>query len=203
MRTAHKINDKLVCIETEQKIVQRVWDIQDETEIDKEPQNGSFVQYYPSGIIAVKGQYENEKMQGTWEYYHGNGEIKNRFAVKNGIMDGPYIEFNEAGIDIAKGQYKDGKKDGEWVWRYETGELKEIGNYKDDVLHGPYVAYYKNGNVREKGRYSKGKLHGEYTTYFADGTERAHGTNVNGKPRRITVNSNIDKIIQQLTNQTK
>ena len=203
MRTAHKINDKLVCIETEQKIVKRIWEIQNETEIDKEPENGWFLQYYPSGIIAVKGQYENGKMQGKWEYFHGNGEIKNIFLVKNGIMDGPYTECNEAGIEIAKGQYKDGKKDGEWVWRYETGELKEIGNYKDDVLHGPYIAYYKNHHIREKGRYSKGKLHGDYVTYFADGTERAHGTNVNGKPRRITVNGNIDKIIQQLTNQTK
>lgn len=201
MRTAHKINDKLVCIETEQKIVQRIWEIKAETEIDKEPQNGWFLQYYPSGIVAVAGQYTNGKMNGKWTYFHGNGEIKNRFQVKNGIMDGPYSEFNEAGIEIAKGQYNDGKKDGEWVWRYETGELKEIGNYKDDVLHGPYVAYYKNHHIREKGKYSKGKLHGEYTTYFADGSERAHGTNVNGKPRRITVNGNMDKLIKELKEQ--
>lgn len=201
MRTAHKINDKLVCIETEQKIVQRIWEIKAETEIDKEPQNGWFLQYYPSGIVAVAGQYTNGKMNGKWTYFHGNGEIKNTFHVKNGIMDGPYTECNEAGIEIAKGQYNDGKKDGEWTWRYETGELKEIGTYKDDVLHGPYIAYYKNHHIREKGKYSKGKLHGEYTTYFADGSERAHGTNVNGKPRRITVNGNMDKLIKELKEQ--
>ena len=200
MRTALKINNKLLCIESDQGIVQRIWEIKDE--IDKDPQNGIFIQVYPSGLIAVHGQYKDGKMDGTWEYYHGNGEIKNRFDVKNGIMHGPYSEFNEAGIEIAKGQYKDGKKDGKWTWRYETGELKESGTYKDDVLHGEFVCYYKNAAIREKGKYSKGELHGEYVTYFADGTERARGTNVKGKARRITVNGNIDTLIKQLKTAT-
>lgn len=198
MRTAHKINNKMICVECEQNIVQRVWVIADETEIDKEPQNGWFLQYYPSGIVAVAGQYTNGKMDGKWTYFHGNGELKNTFHVKNGVMDGPFLEYNESEIEITNGQYKDGKKDGEWTWRYETGELKEIGNYKDDLLHGPYVAYYKNGKIREKGKYSKGKLHGEYDTYFADGKHRAHGTNVNGKARRITVHGNLDELVKEL-----
>ena len=198
MRTAIKLNDKLICVESEQNIVQRVWVIENETDIDKDPQNGWFLQYYPSGIVAVSGQYINGKMDGKWVYFHGNGEIKNTFQVKLGVMDGPYIECNEASVEITNGQYKDGKKDGEWIWRYETGQLKEIGHYKDDILHGPYAAYYKNGNIREKGKYSKGKLHGEYDTYFVDGTERAHGTNVHGKPRRTTINGNMDKLIKEL-----
>lgn len=56
MRTAHKINDKLVCIESDNGIVQKVWDIKDETEMDKEPQNGRFLQYYASGYLAISGQ---------------------------------------------------------------------------------------------------------------------------------------------------
>lgn len=198
MRTIHKTNDKIFCIESDHGIVKKLWEIKDESEIEKEPQDGMFLQYYASGYVAISGQYKNGRMDGEWKYFHGNGELKNLFTCKDGIMHGDYIEVNEGGVEIINGHYENGLKTGKWTWKYDSGEIKETGSYKDDLLDGEFICYYKNGNIREKGKYSKGELHGAYETYFNDGSLRAKGTNVKGKPRRITTNSNIQIIINKL-----
>ncbi len=73
-----------------------------------------------------QGSFTDGKKDGSWEWYHDNGQIE------------------------TQGTYKDGEKDGSWECYYDNGQLWEKGTYKDGNRDGPWVGYLPDGTVWEE-----------------------------------------------------
>jgi antitoxin component YwqK of YwqJK toxin-antitoxin module len=94
----------------------------------------------------LTGSLKDGKQEGTWVYYHDNGQL------------------------WEKGNYKNGKKHGAWVWYWKNGQLKYKDNYKNGKKHGAQVLYHKNGQLFRKGNYKSGEREGAWVSYNNDGT---------------------------------
>jgi len=90
-------------------------------------ENEYFVQYQGS-VVAQYGQlkktYKDGKVDGPYEDYYENGQIRFKTTLKNGKEDGPYEEYYENGQLKIKTTYKNGELDGPTKEYYENGQLK-------------------------------------------------------------------------------
>jgi len=77
-----------------------------------------------------EGNIKDGKRDGTWTWWHENGQIQQ------------------------EGNYKDDKKDGTWTYWDKNGLKSSEGNYKDDDLVDKTVfKYYDNGQIEEAKNY--------------------------------------------------
>ena len=74
-----------------------------------------------------EGYIKDGKRQGTFKYYHKNGQLR--------------IEE----------KYRNGKEEGSYKIYYSNGNLLKEGTYKDGKSNGPYKSYHLNGELKEKG----------------------------------------------------
>ena len=139
-----------------------------------------------TGKITGKtiGSFKNGKEDGSWVYYHDNGQLDSKGDYKNGNGDGFWIGYYENGQLKSKGNWKNGKKDGSWFNYYQNGQLDSKGDYKNGKKEGSWVSYYTNGQLDYKGEYKNGKQEGSWVWYDENGTiitELLTGTYKDGK----------------------
>ena len=107
-----------------------------------------------SGAIFVRN-YKDGKPDGPWEWYHENGQLKQKGSYKDGkVTDGPFEVFHRNGELWQKGSYKDGLRDGLWEYHWDhilftPSGLKSKGSFKDGQKEGPWEYYYRDGSSRE------------------------------------------------------
>lgn len=85
--------------------------------------NGFYTEYYPGRKqVKLRGWMdEQNRRQGTWDYYAENG------------------------IHLSMMEYQDGLKHGIFFQRYPTGVIRRTGNYKSDKQVGDWVHYDEKG----------------------------------------------------------
>ena len=93
-----------------------------------------------------RGSIKNGNLEGYWENYWPNGQLKWMADLKNGRVEGFYNDYWENGQLRAKGNYKNFRREGLWVNYYPNGQLESKGSYKNGELNGYWVFYLKNGN---------------------------------------------------------
>ena len=74
-------------------------------------------------------------------------------VVGCGLIDGPYETYHDNGQLREKGTMKDGKWDGPVEWYHDNGQLFQKGTYRDGVEDGPSEGYHENGQLCRKGVY--------------------------------------------------
>ena len=90
---------------------------------------GPFVEYYDNGLIACKGEFQdNDKVAECFVYYP-TGETNKEQIKINDVPDGPFIVY------------------------FKNGHPYIQGNYKKGVLEGEYIVYSIDGNVKLKKQY--------------------------------------------------
>ena len=105
------------------------------------------------------GIFKDGRRDGRWEYYHENGQLKQKVTYKDEKPDGSYEVYFDNGNPEWKGTYKNGKMHGIWEWSYENGHMRV----------GPFTGYHKNGFLRVTGEYKDGKKDGQWMLYDEDG----------------------------------
>lgn len=102
-------------------------------------QTKSFLDYYPSGQLKIKGQLLHDSIKvGNWHYFKSNGQLLAKGKFVNGYKKGKwkYIDYKDK-IHIKKFKEK---------YREEL-ELDENGNLiiKDIYSDGGCYVVYRNG----------------------------------------------------------
>ena len=141
--------------------------------------NGTYKEFYPSGILKMEGQNIDEKSEKEWIYYHETGETEAIGNFKYGLRDGVWQYFHPNGQLAAKGEFKNGEKTGIWKYLYEDGSVNSEGIMKNDQKDGFWKLYYPSGIVKGEGRYDLGS--GEYIEFYENGKQKARGAMVSGK----------------------
>ncbi len=96
-------------------------------------------------VIAI-GELVNNKKQGRWKFYLGNGMLWREVEFKNGIENGSWKMWHEETGKIYIDQYLiDGKSNGYWREYYENGQIKEEGGYMKGK-YSPINFWDENGN---------------------------------------------------------
>lgn len=124
-----------------------------------------FIDRKISGEKLASGSYkktsEGIKYEGTIRSYYPNGETKNEYKYKNGLMEGEQLEYDNYGGKITK-HYKNGEIQGNYYYhttiegiktKYSTKDGKMIwespntNNRKMSFNHGTQWEYYIANNI--------------------------------------------------------
>ncbi|MDY0343900.1 MAG: toxin-antitoxin system YwqK family antitoxin [Lentimicrobium sp.] len=154
---------------------------------------GAWQKTDPLGRLIYKGNFENDKPQGTFIYFDTTGKVKaeTRYSANgneafttsyypNGrkMSEGLYLNekregewkfFNQDTILISEEHYENGQGVGVWKNFYQNGALLEEITYKNGVKDGPWKQYYYDGPLKLSAKYINGKLEELATFYHPNG----------------------------------
>ena len=81
------------------------------------------------------GSFNVGKREGSWEYYHKNGQLWMKGNYKNNKAYGIWEEYYDSGQLNNKGNFTNQKKDGFWEWFNTDGTVRDTltGTYKNGL----------------------------------------------------------------------
>lgn len=169
--------------------------------------HGPYCEQLRSSRVVVRGQYENDEREGTWqEFYHQddakvsketnykagkkdgaetsyfeNGQLYEQLTYEDGFMCGPYEQRNEQGRTVEKGFYKNNKPTGLWQKFDSNGVLQKETTYAD--VDDADRVDLSQMNVRlGKSKSLVGVKNGVSRTYYPNGTVESETMYQNGVP---------------------
>ncbi|UPT69151.1 MAG: hypothetical protein M0D57_11275 [Sphingobacteriales bacterium JAD_PAG50586_3] len=165
---------------------------------------GPWKKYDAEGKLKYEGQFKDDKPDGKFTYYYGDGKtkmvsvysangtvarVKTYDELYSKVMaEGRYVNEKKDSIWtyytldakqesqlISTESYDKGIKTGTWKTFYPSGKLFDSKIYKNDLLEGAWLEYFEDGTPRLKATYVKGMLQGVATYYALDGKKVAEG----------------------------
>ena len=150
--------------------------------------NGSYSEWFRSGVLRVvetyksnkrvgksqtywdinidgkhylreTGSYSNNKKVGVWKYYHQNGQLH----YKDSLDQGSRI------------------LDGAYVFYYPNGNKKKVLSYKGGKSDGTWSCWYEDGSLKSQGNYLNGRENGDFKVWYSNGQLMIAETLINGK----------------------
>lgn len=162
--------------------------------------DGFYREFYPTGEKFVEGQYKDGHQDGTWTYYHKNGQVQRTVTYKNGLPDGSTEVHNADGAVVAKRNFKSGKRDGTWEIFDETGKQQlRLESYADGLADGVWKVWFPSGQLRTEISMKKGTREGRSQEWDEKGNQRADATFVAGKADGVATlwDANGKKVVRE------
>jgi antitoxin component YwqK of YwqJK toxin-antitoxin module len=106
---------------------------------------GPFAYYFEKGTPKLKGEYNNDLLNGEVTAWYENGNTKYRFHYENGVKKGKSVSY------------------------FSNGNLEQEVNLKNELPHGLMKTYYEAGNPRLEAEYNEGVRDGMYKSYHLTG----------------------------------
>ncbi len=122
-------------------------------------ENGTVIEFYPSGIIKSKINFKDGKIHGKAYFYTEDSKLILEQSFENGVLEGYSIEYNLDGNIKSKILYHNGKlaetneekkeenkenTQNEPVISTETLKIEEITTKKINLARGKKIFVYKN-----------------------------------------------------------
>ena len=168
---------------------------------------GPFTLYFPKGIKAMEGNYNNNIQQCVWKFYYRNGQLKDSGMLKNNQMVNTWYSWHENGQLFSMANYPSDEslpdkytpvrlpgnpgvladepitnaKDGAWKSYHPNGKLKDSGNYKQSVKDGFWISWHENGELESKGFYNLDTQEGKWEYFHSNGQPSTIETYKNSK----------------------
>ena len=130
--------------------------------------DGLYESFHPNSQLKEKGNYNNGKEDGLQEKFFDNGQLQEKRTIENGKLV-LHQTFDQEGNPLNDLIYKDGKKTGVEVRFYENGQLEERGNFKNGEMDGLWEFYQENGQLEFRSNYKDGKWDGFIEFFNEDG----------------------------------
>lgn len=123
--------------------------------------------FYPeSGVLAAKGDFDENGKTGEWNNYHANGRLMEKAEYLNGQINGKYFYYNEAGVLVSEGAVENGERTGLLVGYDLYGVKKFEENYINGKLEGEFKEFHPNGNLATQAQFKDNLVDGELTLYY-------------------------------------
>lgn len=123
---------------------------------------GPFTEYYISGQLKSRGQFEEGLQTGEWKNWYESGQLQSIVNYENGLPHGNFFRYSVEGKIIESGSYRDGHFHGEIISNgtttdYKNGSVKEKtkkDNAESDTKEKRFQLFKKeNSEEREKGKW--------------------------------------------------
>jgi antitoxin component YwqK of YwqJK toxin-antitoxin module len=118
--------------------------------------------------IIAEGDYLNEQKEGSWTEYYPTGVVKMVTSYVKGKKQGPQVIVDENGQVTEKAYFYDGQLHGTYV-KYNRKSIKEERTYQFGKLNGMLRLYHDNGKLMEESPYENGVREGIAKWYNTDG----------------------------------
>lgn len=93
--------------------------------------NGKYTEWFDNGNLWKRGNYENNKQAGFWEYFAFDGYRYESGNFKNDMRDGIWIAQDSIGRKTTATTYVRGKRDGEMRLYNDKEEVTTIQHFKN------------------------------------------------------------------------
>ncbi len=159
-----------------------------------------------NGQNIVAWNFDQGIRNGTWTWWHGNGQKRLEATFKNGHLDGDVSAYNRDGQRTAKTTYVDGRRlatstgwytlsqkrfegcylraanmsDPTYDWWNDTVTTTDAKPAGPDLKHGAWTEWYPSGNKKTEGRYDHGVAVGRFTWWYENGQKQAEVDYQNG-----------------------
>ncbi len=133
--------------------------------------NGIFLEKSILGDSSLSGSYKNGKKSGLWKFYYYTGKIEKICNYDEDRMEGKYQYFYDNGQVNTEGFYKSGQKNGLWTWYTKFGVRDMSGNFKEDQQHGDWTYWYPTGEIAYTAQYKMGLKDGNWNYFYKDGSK--------------------------------
>jgi antitoxin component YwqK of YwqJK toxin-antitoxin module len=119
--------------------------------------------YNKDGTISGKFLMNDDKyaVDGEQILRYGNGNVKQRDIVVNGVYNGPHFEYYESGEVMFEYSYKEGKIHGPFKEYYESGVLNTEREFVDGINRGMINYYSEDGELANSEESSRDKYYRE------------------------------------------
>lgn len=87
--------------------------------------DGPFEEYYENGQLKEKCTYKDGRQDGLCEQYNKDGQLSAKYTYRSGILNGPYELYEKGGRLFQKGFYVDGKCVPDWADKKELSDLND------------------------------------------------------------------------------
>ncbi|MGQ1889590.1 tetratricopeptide repeat protein [Thermophagus sp. OGC60D27] len=109
---------------------------------------GKWVFFYKNGNVSQESIFNDGQIVGKQTVYFPNETIKAVYHYNNeGLLDGLYEEYYKNGNIKSRGYYKDGQQDGAWDNYRPTGELETENYFLKGVPFGWQNYYAVDGTL--------------------------------------------------------
>jgi uncharacterized protein len=125
--------------------------------------------YFPDGKLRFTGSYRKGLADGTWKYYHHEGNVKKQYTCINDTIQGEFIEYYRNGAVKIRQNFKDGQSDGYSTEYYIHGQVKEEGWYQNGNREQQWISWYPDGTMESDYYYRNGKLDNDCIDFNIDG----------------------------------
>jgi len=83
------------------------------------------VEYYPNGVVKLRGKSQGGKRIGRWESFYPNGYRWSEMEYRNGYRQGDVISYFSNGMMRYQGRFYNDERSGIWQFYDTTGVLIE------------------------------------------------------------------------------
>jgi len=133
---------------------------------------GDFIQKHLNGKPYVKAKMNGGLLQGQYQKFYPNGQLREKYSFVDGLRHGPIEGFTEEGKKDFSGAYFLGKKTGIWKYYFPDGKtLSAVGKYVNGNRDSLWVWYNEDGTKSSESFYKNNNLHGLNVYYSPDGKE--------------------------------
>lgn len=167
---------------------------------------GPWTFYDDKGYVLSRGSFDSaHNKDGTWEYFHPNGQLmrqqtwnsgvengtyltwypngspKDSATVVDGKAQGTYTQYAELGAVISRKTFTDGEFTGPAHYYFNCGTLSHSGELTDDLSNGEVLWSFPDGNKKFLANFKDDKRIGHSVEYFHNGQTASDQINVDGK----------------------
>ncbi|MFT6718447.1 MAG: antitoxin component YwqK of YwqJK toxin-antitoxin module, partial [Sphingobacteriales bacterium] len=129
--------------------------------------------FFMEGGLLAEGIYIDQKKEGKWKFYSGNGFLISAEFYTEGVRNGESIVYSEKGKVVSEAIYSKGTLNGPFLINYPNGVIKEERTYANGNIVGKEIKRYPNNKIMMEGVYnSEGLRDGWYIEYLPSGEEK-------------------------------
>jgi antitoxin component YwqK of YwqJK toxin-antitoxin module len=129
-----------------------------------------YIRKHPSEFCVTEtGEEYSTSYYGAITTSYPNGQLKEEFTLKHGVIDGDYKTYFENGNPESIVGFTAGEKTGEERFYFENGKLqREATPMPDDTIR--HLSYYENGNKKKlEHKDHKNENKGEEKKWYENG----------------------------------
>jgi len=110
--------------------------------------DGSLIRYYENGNISQRYTVRNNSFNGLSQHFLDNGLLAKEYELKNGMTkDGIYREFYDNGKVAFQCKYKNDTIVGFGYYFNEKGDTTKYHNHYNGIISFPYKKWLDSGNI--------------------------------------------------------
>ena len=112
--------------------------------------NGTYEEYYSNKNLKTQGTFERGLKNGVWKEWDPSGKLTRLLTWENGYWSGPFNLYNTHGRVIQSGRYDHNQLDGLVAFNAGTDSAKTIRYKKGKVVPPKSGTFLKRINIFKK-----------------------------------------------------